>query len=427
MEQRIKATIAFHPTDRRQLVIRYGLGRVWRANLHDIDGHAVSGNLLPPRDSKPKRSNRNPTVQPAVTLHQLLDTLREQARQLGFAGFAVAPAIEMTGYPQLLDWIDSGYAAGMDYFAKRSDAYRHPDSVLEGVRSIIVLTLPYNAGDYSRNIESDEGRIARYVWGHTDYHDVVHPKLKQLCKTITQSGTPAKARGVIDTAPLMEREVAELAGLGWRGKNTLLLNKFAGSYFFLACILTDLDLPNDKPHATSHCGTCTACLDACPTDAFPRPGVLDANRCISYLTIEHRGPIPEQLREGIGDWLFGCDVCQQVCPWNRRPSRAASAPDEPLDRLLLTELFELDDDQFRARFRKTPLWRARRRGVLRNAAIVLGNGLRRESVNLNHDQESSDQESRDRVLTALRRGSQDTDEVIRDACQWAIRQAAASE
>ncbi len=206
----------------------------------------------------------------------------------------------------------------------------------------------------------------------------------------------------------MEREVAELAGLGWRGKNTLLLNKFLGSYFFLACVLTDIELPHDSPHESSHCGTCTACLDACPTDAFPQPGVLDATRCISYLTIEHRASIPMDLREGIGDWLFGCDVCQEVCPWNRKASRDAVRPTKPLDKLNLADLFSLGDDDFRQRFRKTPLWRTRRRGILRNAAIVLGNQADAAG------------------LPALRLGLNDHEPIVRGACAWALGRIGAS-
>ncbi len=321
---------------------------------------------------------------------------------LGFQGFGIAPAMELDGYSRLLQWIDAGFAAEMDYFRDRQAAYRHPESILSGVRSIIVLTMPYAAAPFSP-IGPDEGRIARYVWSHVDYHDVIHPKLKQLCRTISESATDAVARGVVDTAPLMEREVAVLAGLGWRGKNTLLLNKQAGSYFFLACVLTNVELPLDAPHHTSHCGTCTACLDACPTDAFPQAGVLDASRCISYLTIEHRGPIPVELREGIGDWLFGCDVCQEVCPWNRRPSRSVDRPAAPLDRLVLAELFDWDENEFRRRFRKTPLWRARRRGLLRNAAIVLGNS------------------GSPHARIALEKGLNDPDEVVQEACRWGIR------
>ncbi len=210
---------------------------------------------------------------------------------------------------------------------------------------------------------------------------------------------------MVDTAPLFEREFAQLAGLGWVGKNTLLLNRNAGSYFFLAALLTDLELAYDAPHAADHCGTCTACLDACPTAAFPQPYVLDASRCISYLTIELRDAMPPELRPSVGDWLFGCDVCQEVCPWNREPplpgreglgeefptvaphvghdfeSNVANlaevfqafAPHPTMNPVELAALFELTEDEFRRRFRRTPLWRPHRRGLLRNAAIVLGN------------------------------------------------------
>jgi epoxyqueuosine reductase len=338
----------------------------------------------------------------------LINSLRATAAELGFDWCGVAPAIDSGGFSDLVRWIESGYAGEMSYIPDRLDAYRHPRGVLEGVRSIIVLATPYDAGQPSQHSHSQQkgdqtnGRIARYAWSGTDYHDVIHPKLKQLCRQIRRHIPDSKSRGIVDTAPLMEREVAQLAGFGWRGKNTLLLNKHLGSYFFLSCLLTDVALPIDNPHQSAHCGTCTACLDACPTDAFPSAGVLDATRCISYLTIEHRGAIPVDLREGIGDWLFGCDVCQEVCPWNTKRSRQTPITAEPFEGLELRELFELDDDQFRQRFRKTPMWRTRRRGILRNAAIVLGN-----SGSADH-------------LDALNKGLWDTESIVRGASAWAI-------
>jgi epoxyqueuosine reductase len=239
-----------------------------------------------------------------------------------------------------------------------------------------------------------------------DYHDVIHPKLKQLCRLISDSMEAANARGIVDTAPLLEREFAQLAGLGWRGKNTLLLEKRLGSYFFLACVLVDVPLPVDRPHESAHCGSCTACLDACPTDAFPSPGVLDATRCISYLTIEHRSAIDPRLRSGIGDWVFGCDVCQEVCPWNRKPARRAAAGSQqaPLESLQLPPLFTMTEDQFRGLFRKTPLWRTRRRGILRNAAIVLGN------------------QKNPGAIPALISGLSDVEPIVRGASAWALGQ-----
>jgi epoxyqueuosine reductase len=211
---------------------------------------------------------------------------------------------------------------------------------------------------------------------------------------------------VVDTAPLLERDFARRAGLGWIGKNTMLLNKKLGSYFFLGALLLDLPLRADAPFSVNHCGSCTACLDACPTDAFPGPGWLDARRCISYLTIELRGPVPLDLREGLGDWLFGCDICQEVCPWNRKAPAATDADMIPRADLMAVDplaLFELSDADFRQRFRDTALWRSKRSGLLRNAALVLGN-----QGNL-------------LALPTLERAAQDSDPVIAEAARWAIK------
>src|SRR4051794_6036861 len=217
----------------------------------------------------------------------------------------------------------------------------------------------------------------------------------------------ARVRGVVDTAPLLEREFAQLAGLGWIGKNTLLLSRDEGSLFFLAALLTDVELAYDAPHETDHCGTCRACLDACPTGAFPRPYVMDASRCVSYLTIELREAVPTELRSGMGDWVFGCDVCQDVCPWNSRSPLSGQAELEPRadsNPMDLIKLFELDDAAFRKRFRQTPLWRPRRRGLLRNAAIVLGN------------------RPTPWAISAIVRGLNDDEPLVRGACAWALGQ-----
>ena len=334
-------------------------------------------------------------------MNALLDRLLETTTAEGFSLLGVAPAVESTGFHELVRWIEQGYAGEMAYLSDRREAYRHPSSILAGVRSLISLAYPYSAASFPV-VASGRGKIARYVWSGTDYHDLIHPKLRRLCQVITEHHPASHSRGVIDTAPLLEREVAQQAGLGWCGKNTLLLNRQQGSYFFLACVLTDVELPYDGPHESAHCGSCTACLQACPTQAFPQPGVLDAKRCISYLTIEHRGPIPIELREPMGDWLFGCDICQEVCPWNRKPARASSANGEALDSIDLRALFGINDETFRARFRRTPLWRSRRRGILRNAAIVLGNQRDRESVE------------------ALTSGLADPEPIVRGASAWAL-------
>ncbi|QEF99379.1 Epoxyqueuosine reductase [Stieleria maiorica] len=333
-----------------------------------------------------------------------LPLFRQRAAELGFINAGIAPAVDSAGFTDLVRWIESGYAAGMNYFADRLDAYRHADGVMAGTKSIIVLAYPYPA-DSDPSTHDGRGRVARYAWPGIDYHDTIHHKLKQLKRLVADAAPEVSTRGCVDTAPLLERELAQLAGLGWRGKNTLLLNRHHGSYFFLACFLVDVELPYDAPHATDHCGTCTACLDACPTDAFPAPGVLDASRCISYLTIEHRESIPPELREGIGSWVFGCDVCQEVCPWNRKPSRRSQTAqeDRPLTDLDLLSFFAMDEETFRATYRKSPLWRTRLRGIRRNAAIVLGN------------------QGAPSALPALQRGAADEDEMVAEACRWAIK------
>jgi epoxyqueuosine reductase len=335
---------------------------------------------------------------------ELTQAIKAQAAVLGFSLVGVCPAVGPSGLAQLDQWLAAGYAGQMHYLAARRAAYDHPRHVLEGVRSLVMLGLPYHtAAPLAPAV--GQGRVSCYAWGTADYHDVIHDKLRHLAQTVRQHAPQAQVRGVVDTAPLLEREFAQLAGLGWIGKNTLLLNKPAGSYFFLAALLTDQELAYDAPYDADHCGSCQACLQACPTQALVQPYVLDATRCISYLTIELRGPIPRELRPGVGDWLFGCDVCQEVCPWNRRavPSPEAGFQPQPgHNPLELAGLFFLDETAFRQRFRHTPLWRARRRGILRNAAIVLGN---QRAVS---------------ALPALCRGLDDPEPLVRGAAAWAL-------
>ena len=335
----------------------------------------------------------------------LTERLKAEARKLGFEQAGICAAAAPPGLARFHDWLEAGYAGEMTYLAGRADAYEHPRHVLDGARSVVMLAMSY-ATQPPQPVEVGQGRVARYAWGTADYHDLIHDRLHQLADWLRAAAPDARVRGVVDTAPLLEREFAQLAGLGWIGKNTLLLNTQAGSWFFLAALLTDLELTLDAPHATDHCGTCRACLDACPTDAFVQPYVLDASRCISYLTIEHRGPIAPELREGMGDWLFGCDVCQDVCPWNHREratDEPAFQPQPALDPVELRDLFALDEEAFRRRFRKTPLWRSKRRGLLRNAALVLGN-------------QPPSAENR----AALERGLHDAEPLVRGASAWAL-------
>ncbi len=339
-----------------------------------------------------------------MTPESLTELLKQEAKRLGFDLVGACPAVAPEGFQRLKEWIDAGYAGEMHYLPDRLDAYRNPRSVLEGARSVLMLGMNYRTARPEEAGRS-EGRVSRYAWGRKDYHDVVHERLRRLRRFLLDRLPESLVRGVVDTAPLLEREFAQLAGLGWIGKNTLLINRRSGSWIFLAALLTDQLLAYDSPHASDHCGTCRACLDACPTNAFPRPYVLNATRCISYLTIELRGMVPQEHRPAVGDWLFGCDICQDVCPWNRRTAvtnEPSFAPAPQMNPAELVKLFELDEQAFRERFRHTPLWRAKRRGILRNAAIVLGNQCTPEGI------------------TPLVRGLNDGEPLVREACAWAL-------
>jgi epoxyqueuosine reductase len=343
--------------------------------------------------------------------------IKEQGRSLGFELIGIAPAAPADSFDRLQDWLAQGFAGEMAYMHKHEAARSSPTSILPAVRSVVMVGMNYQASGGRQSpvdfavqtrgadaLRSLVARVARYAQG-ADYHDVLRDKLNRLLAWIQQEVPGCQGRGVVDTAPLLERDFARRAGLGWFGKNTMLLNKRQGSYFFLGALLLDLNLPADAPHPTNHCGTCTACLDACPTQAFVSPGVLDSRRCISYLTIELRGPIPEEFREPTGDWLFGCDVCQEVCPWNRKApgtNEPAFQPRPELEAVDPIELLGLSEEEFRQRFRGTALLRTKRRGLLRNAAIVLGNS------------------GNPAALPALRRALGDEEPLVREAAEWAI-------
>jgi epoxyqueuosine reductase len=332
--------------------------------------------------------------------------LKSRARDLGFALAGIAPATEADGFARFAAWLDAGHAGAMDYLHRQREARRHPRSILESVRSVLMVGMEYGAdpqpGD--SGLAAHRAKTAKYAQG-PDYHRHLWDRLNELAEWLEGEVPCCIAYGITDTAPLLERDFARRAGLGWIGKNTMLIHPRHGSFFFLGALLTDLVLAPDQSFEESHCGTCTACLDTCPTQAFPEPGVLNATRCISYLTIELRSSVPEDLREPMGDWLYGCDVCQDVCPWNHKWAgrRAAAFPHDPaLAALDPTELLGMDEPAFRERFKKTSLWRNRRPGLLRNAAIVLGN--------------TGDEQA----LPALERALMDKEEVIRDASAWAI-------
>jgi epoxyqueuosine reductase len=338
----------------------------------------------------------------------LEDRLIGQAHALGFALAGIAPAGPADGFDRLRAWLDAGCAGEMAYMHAHAEARRHPRGVFPAVRSVVMVGMSYAP---SRDAAEDDrpgeggavrGRIARYAQG-ADYHAVLRERLKALGAWLREQRPGCWGRSVVDTAPLMERDFARRAGLGWFGKNTMLLNTRQGSWFVLGALLVDVELEPGTPFARDHCGTCTACLDACPTQAFVAPRVLDARRCISYLTIELKTDVPGPLREGVGDWLFGCDVCQEVCPWNRKApaGRAELAARADLAAVDALELLGLSEEEFRRRFLGTALYPRPGRGVvLRNACLVLGNTAGAEA------------------LEALRQARQDGDARVREAAGW---------
>jgi len=309
----------------------------------------------------------------------LVIQIKQAARELGFEVAGVA-SVEPLDFDDAAfqQWRDAGFAAGMDYMIRKPELRARPRLLVPSAQSLITLAVDYYAEAPPFEHEQRFGRVARYAWG-LDYHDVVKSRLLALAHRIEEiAARPIHARCFVDAVPLLERAAAARAGLGFFGKNTNLIQPRGGSWFFLSEMLVDLELPPDVREMKVSCGTCRRCIDACPTNAFAAPYKLDSLRCISYLTIENKGAIPRELRAGIGEWLFGCDVCQEVCPFNRFavetcwPELLPAAGVGP--QLDLVELLSIaGDDDFRRRFRGTPLTRPKRRGLLRNAAIVAAN------------------------------------------------------
>lgn len=343
---------------------------------------------------------------------RLVADLRQQAVRLGFSRLAVTTAEPPPRQERLAWWVEQGLAGCMEgWLQKHLPLRARPDSLLDGARSVIMLATDYTAAGEPRRSDPDRGQLARYALGD-DYHGLLRQRLNLLGAWLEKRVPGCRTRGVVDSAPLSERELAARAGLGWFGKNTMLIDPRAGSYFFLSGLLTTLDLPADQPIEVDHCGSCTACLDACPTGALPEPRLLDATRCLSALTIEERGPVPLELRSGFGNWVFGCDICQEVCPWNRQaPGTAEPALQASADggTLSLVELLALDAAGFRSRFRGSPLMRAKRRGLLRSAAIALGNHPAPEQAAAGS-------------LGILKQRLADDEPVIRGAVAWALGQ-----
>ncbi len=378
------------------------------------------------------------------------DWLEARARELGFDLCGVASAAKFPELARAEEWLARGYGGEMQYLAdpRRRDA----DRALQGIRSVIVCALSYNTPlpkstdvPHLQRDEEPRGWISRYAWG-ADYHEVLREKLSELTVTLRQRFTePFEARVYVDTGPLQERVFAKYAGLGWLGKNTLLLNSRLGSWFFLGAILTTLHLAPSLDESAlpppDLCGSCRKCIAACPTAAFVEPYVMDARRCISYLTIELRGPIPDEFRAPMGMHVFGCDICQDVCPWNRRapetshqafqprPFPAAleaaatrdesasaegnqqtpAAPEESLFLPRLERLASMDESEFRSAFRGSAIKRTKWRGLVRNACIALGNANLRPGAT-----------AYERITALLQRLSASQDAVIAESALWAL-------
>jgi epoxyqueuosine reductase len=344
---------------------------------------------------------------------ELKRAIQDEARRLGFILAGVTTPEPPPHLAAFEDWLRRGRHASMGYLAdERASARRaDPRLILPGCKSILVLAVPYSDPKTARAPDEvgPHGRVAAYAWGD-DYHIVLPERLKTIVAFIeTQVGHPVQSRWYTDTGPILERDLAQRAGLGWVGKNTCLINPRHGSYFLLAEIFLDLDLEPDPPFTTDQCGTCTRCVQACPTECILPDRTIDAARCISYLTIELKDDIPSKLRPLLGNWVFGCDVCQTVCPWNRfaapegdQAFRARAGVAYPG----LIEELELMPEEFNRKFNGSPITRTKRRGYLRNVAVALGNGMDR------------------RAVAGLEKALADPEPMVREHSAWALAQLA---
>ena len=345
-------------------------------------------------------------------LPALAQSIKDWGRELGFQQVGIS-GLDLAEHESHLErWLAAGYHGEMEYMGAHGNKRSRPAELVPGTLRVVSLRMDYLPGDTQmaqRLAQPSKAYVSRYALGR-DYHKLIRKRVQQLAERIQQVIGPFGYRAFVDSAPVLEKAIAEQAGLGWIGKNTLVLNRKAGSYFFLGELFVDLPLPVDTPHASEHCGRCTACLDICPTNAFVGPYQLDARRCISYLTIELKNAIPEELRPLIGNRVFGCDDCQIVCPWNRFARASGEGDFKPrhnLDNAELAELFLWDEEQFLSNTEGSPLRRAGYERWLRNLAVGLGNAP-----------------STIPVLEALKARQDYPSELVREHVQWALAQHA---
>ncbi len=348
------------------------------------------------RNSKSEIPNRNPRNS------EISDLIRQEAGRLGFFKTGITSACPPPNSEHFTSWIKEGFHGEMRYMERQAPKRLDPSMILPGVRSLVLVAMNYYAGDAPEH-GILKGQIGRYAWGN-DYHEIVTPRLKRLLAFIRTLAPSTEGICYVDTGPVLEKSWAALSALGWMGKHTNMITREQGSWFVLGTVLLNLDLEYDTPEK-DHCGNCRRCIESCPTGAIVAPYVLDARRCISYLTIESRGSIPEHLRPLIGNRIFGCDECQNVCPWNRFAEVTAEEAFEPRTENILPDLIplvQMTEEQFKRKFQGSPIWRAKRDGLVRNAAVALGNSGSREAI------------------PALEQALRDASPAVRAHAEWAL-------
>ncbi len=342
-------------------------------------------------------------------LNTLTQQIQSRAHELGFKLVGVTPAEESQTIQRYREWIANGYAGKMGYLERHLPLKEDTRKLLQETKSVISLAMNYYTLDPPKELAEDpsRGQISRYAWGD-DYHDVIRERLLLLVEFIKDAAeTELKSRVFVDSGPILEREYAQKAKLGWIGKNTNLINWRSGSWYFLAEVLVSVDLESESETLRGSCGTCTKCIEACPTDAFVEPNMLDSRLCISYLTIELKDSIPKELRPKMGNLIFGCDICQEVCPWNSKAMPTTEPAFHPREGNLVPELLTLismTQSEFSEKFKGSPIKRAKRRGFLRNVIVAIGNWGARAAV------------------PALKKALVDEDPLVRSHAAWALGQ-----